>query len=121
MPRPDLSTAYVAPGNRMERVFCDVWQDYLGLTQVGCWTISLNWVRLSLDMIQINQRLKDKIDRDIPVVDMFTYPSIRLLVGHVQDDEKAAVEVAVAKQELPAEPQGQDRNRLKQRRKMLEE
>jgi polyketide synthase PksJ len=81
--RPDLLTPYVAPHTHMEKIISHIWQSYFGLEQVGVEDNFFELGATSLDIIQLNKRVKESIGRDIPVNVFFRYPTISSLALHL--------------------------------------
>jgi amino acid adenylation domain-containing protein len=105
-PRPDLTTEYRAPTNKQERDMAEILQEYLALQQVG---IDDNYFELglsSLDVIQVNTRLKEKFKQDIPLVTMFSYPTIRHFSNNLK--EIKVLKSAVQEEQNETEPQSPD-------------
>jgi acyl-coenzyme A synthetase/AMP-(fatty) acid ligase/acyl carrier protein len=70
---------YAAPRNEAERKLAKVWQEALQVEKVG---IDDNFFDLgghSLLMVTIQSRLKEVFKKDVPIVEFFKYPTIRLL------------------------------------------
>lgn len=119
--RPDLSTPYVEPGNKQEHTFVEIWKDYMGLKQVGVLDNFFELGVSSLDLIQISQRLKHHIDKEISVVDMFSYPTIRLLVAHLQSGEEGNEKDRLEPQAQNSENSvNANKSKLNQRRQKLQ-
>ncbi|WP_420805405.1 SDR family NAD(P)-dependent oxidoreductase [Paenibacillus sanguinis] len=81
--RPELTTSYLAPTNQIEQKLCEIWQNFLGLEQVG---VHDNFFELgvsSIDMVQITKQLQSVLGQEVPVLTLFTYPTIRALVNHL--------------------------------------
>ncbi|HJT72910.1 MAG TPA: amino acid adenylation domain-containing protein, partial [Chitinophaga sp.] len=79
---------YEAPGNETEQHMCSIWQDVLGLPQVG---ILDNFFELggdSIITIQVVSRCR-KLGYDIQVGDLFTYQTIARIAAVVQERMKA--------------------------------
>ena len=63
----------------MEKTIADIWQKYLNLSKIG---IDDNFFDLgghSLLMVKVNNDLKQSLMRDISIVEMYRYPTIRTL------------------------------------------
>lgn len=78
-PRPALGTAYVAWGNETERVIVKIWQDLLGVEQVG---VNDNFFDLggnSLIGLKVISRLKRELGLEIPIVALFEGPTVKSL------------------------------------------
>ena len=86
LPAPEresqVSTAYAAPGSELEQQLVAVWQEVLGAEKVG---VDDNFFDLggnSLLVTRVHARIKPLFEREVRVVDLFQYPTIRLLAEH---------------------------------------
>jgi amino acid adenylation domain-containing protein len=89
--RPDLMSPYVAPGSHIEKILSGIWQTYFGLEQVG---IEDNFFELgatSLDMIQLNRKVKEATGKELAVTTLFRYPNIRSLALHLNREGKVSI------------------------------
>jgi amino acid adenylation domain-containing protein len=85
--RPELETAYVAPGSRQEKTIAKIWSELLGVEQVG---LNDNFFDLggnSLLVVQVQSRLREALGRDLPIVKLFRYPTIKALAGFLSERE----------------------------------
>ncbi len=85
--RPDISTPYVTPTNQMEETIAGIWKKFLGIEKVGIHDNFFELGATSLDIIQVNNKLKDALGRNIPVVRMFEFPTIGTLAKKLSADE----------------------------------
>ncbi|MEH2198511.1 amino acid adenylation domain-containing protein [Nostoc sp.] len=79
---------YVAPETELQQTIASTWQTVLGLEKVS---INDNFFDLgghSLLISQVNAQLREKLQRDISVVEMFQYPSISLLAKHLSQEQQ---------------------------------
>jgi amino acid adenylation domain-containing protein len=86
--RPQLETAYLAPFTRMEKLIVDTWKEILKLDKIG---INDNFFHLggnSLSLIKVNNKLKEVLKKEIPVMEMFQFPTIHTLARHIIEEEK---------------------------------
>ncbi|HEX6292516.1 MAG TPA: amino acid adenylation domain-containing protein, partial [Herpetosiphonaceae bacterium] len=90
--RPDLDTGYVAPQSQLERVIGDVWQSILGVKQVGRHDNFFDLGGHSLLMVQVQGRLQAILDKDVPLVDMFRYATIKDLAHYLHQDQAPSFE-----------------------------
>lgn len=70
-PRPAIAVSYVAPENDLERRLADIWQELLGLEQVG---VRDNFFELgghSLLLTRLIVRLRETFEIDLPLQDVF--------------------------------------------------
>ncbi|MDZ7949837.1 non-ribosomal peptide synthetase [Nostoc sp. DedQUE09] len=79
---------YVAPKTELQQTIANTWQTVLGIEKVS---INDNFFDLgghSLLISQVNAKLREKLQRDISVVEMFQYPSISLLAKHLSQEQQ---------------------------------
>jgi len=86
LPAPErehqVSGAYVAPQSELEQQLAAVWREVLGAPQVG---VDDNFFDLggnSLLVTQVHARIKPLFAREVRVVDLFRFPTIRALCAH---------------------------------------
>jgi amino acid adenylation domain-containing protein len=97
LPEPDDRRAvsrapFLAPRGRIEDAIAAAWRAVLRLDQVG---IDDNFFDLgghSLLLVQVQAKLRSALDRDIAIVEMFQYPTIRSMAAHLA---RAAAETGV--------------------------
>ncbi|MGV2787044.1 hypothetical protein GNF98_15275, partial [Clostridium perfringens] len=92
--RPDLTTPYAAPRNRVEKTIAEVWKQFFRIDEVGIHDNFFDLGASSLDMIQVTAKLNEALDESIAVVDMFTYPSIHALAQRLTHSEENEAEEA---------------------------
>jgi acyl transferase domain-containing protein/acyl carrier protein len=112
-PRPELASAYVAPRDEFERTVAHLWQEVLGIEQVGIEDDFFELGGDSVTIIQLNGRLKEALKRDIPEVAMFRYQTISSFVEHL--DQEGSGESAADTLMDRSEEIVKSKNRLKQR------
>lgn len=81
---------YVAPRTEMERTVANIWQELFGLEQIS---VDSNFFELgghSLIMVRVHSRLREILRREIPLIDLFRFPTINSLAkslsGEQEDD-----------------------------------
>jgi amino acid adenylation domain-containing protein len=87
LPEPDgrregSRGSLVAPRNALERTIAQVWRDVLRLDEVG---VDDNFFDLgghSLLLVRVQTRLRETLNREVPIVEMFQYPTIRTMAAH---------------------------------------
>ncbi|WP_068774981.1 SDR family NAD(P)-dependent oxidoreductase [Paenibacillus sp. FJAT-26967] len=92
--RPNLTTPYAAPRNRVEKTIAEVWKQFFRIDEVGIHDNFFDLGASSLDMIQVTAKLNEALDESIAVVDMFTYPSIHALAQRLTPSEEDEAEEA---------------------------
>ncbi|HEX9732029.1 MAG TPA: amino acid adenylation domain-containing protein [Thermoanaerobaculia bacterium] len=81
--RPELATAYRAPGNRVERAVARIWREELGLDQVGIHDSFFDLGGHSLLLLRVHGKLRDQIDDRVTLIELFQYPTIASLAAHL--------------------------------------
>ncbi|MGH9939158.1 MAG: polyketide synthase dehydratase domain-containing protein, partial [Blastocatellia bacterium] len=74
-PRPNLQNPYVAPRNELESKLVEIWQDILGLDQVGCFDNFFELGGESLLATQLISRLDDAFQIELPLRVIFEAPT----------------------------------------------
>ncbi|MBX3627658.1 MAG: LLM class flavin-dependent oxidoreductase [Rhizobacter sp.] len=85
LPAPEASKAplaaesFVAPANDLEEQIAAIWKDVLKLPQVGSRDNFFDLGGHSLLAVQAHRRLRDALQRDISITDIFRFPTIQSL------------------------------------------
>ncbi len=82
-PRPNLSTAYVAPTNDIETSIAEIWQELLGIEQVGIHDNLFDLGGDSLLVIQVVSRIREVSGIEVPLRSIFETPTIAELAERV--------------------------------------
>ncbi|MEL7039184.1 MAG: phosphopantetheine-binding protein [Cyanobacteria bacterium J06592_8] len=80
--RPELETTYIMPKTEIEKTIAQIWQKALNLENIG---INDNFFDLgghSLLMVRVHSQLRTVFSSDIPLVEMFRYPTIHALADY---------------------------------------
>ena len=75
--------AHQAPNSEIEREIAAIWQEALHLEKVG---IDDNFFDLgghSLLLLEVNQKLRKSLQRDLSVVEMFQHPTVKSLAKYI--------------------------------------
>jgi amino acid adenylation domain-containing protein/non-ribosomal peptide synthase protein (TIGR01720 family) len=81
--RPQLQAAYSVPGSEAELALSSLWQETLGVAQIG---VADNFFDLgghSLHLMRIQGKVREIFHLDLPMVDLFRYPTVRSLAAHL--------------------------------------
>jgi phthiocerol/phenolphthiocerol synthesis type-I polyketide synthase E len=78
-PRPNLSTAYVAPQTETERELADIWGAQLGVDKVGIHDRFFELGGHSLLAVQLANEIHDRLLVDLPVLKLFQSPTVAAL------------------------------------------
>jgi hypothetical protein len=81
------TTDYIAPKSRTEKIIARAWKQVLELDKVGAHNNFFEIGGTSLDVIQVTALMKKTLNRDVPVVHIFQYPTIRTLAGYFDSEE----------------------------------
>jgi acyl transferase domain-containing protein len=107
--RPALANAYVAPRNEPEQVISEIWQELLGVAQVGVYDNFFELGGHSLLVTQVVSRLRELFPFEIPLSQVFevqTVADLALLIvqemAALQESEAMAAILAEIEQ-LPAD------------------
>ncbi len=94
-PRPELETAFTAPGTDVERAVAEIWQAILGFESIG---LDDNFFDLGGDSflaVQVAARLQETLGVELPAARLYQGLTVRSLARHLaQDDNKADAERA---------------------------
>jgi len=88
--RPELATAFVAPDGALEEFLATQWRDLLRLNRVGARDNFFDLGGNSVMIVQIHHRLKQHLQRDVPLIALFQYPTIDTLARFLGDNTGAA-------------------------------
>ncbi|OJT19748.1 polyketide synthase [Archangium sp. Cb G35] len=77
--RPALGTEYVAPGSELEGTLVRIWQETLGLEQLGVHDNFFDLGGSSLIWLKVVGRLKKELGREVPLTSVFEAPSVAAL------------------------------------------
>jgi tyrocidine synthetase-3 len=88
LPRPGTEQAqpYSAPGSDKEKILAEIWKEVLELNQVGRDDNFFDLGGTSLDIFSVNTRINEIFKKQIPIVSMFQYPTIRSLVSCLEEE-----------------------------------
>jgi natural product biosynthesis luciferase-like monooxygenase protein len=75
--------AFVAPASDLEEQIAAIWKDVLKLPQVGARDNFFDLGGHSLLAVQAHRRLRDALQRDISITDIFRFPTIQSLSAYL--------------------------------------
>ena len=87
--------AGAAPAGPSELAIAAIWRDVLGRPEVGATVNFFDAGGSSLALVTVRERIADQFGRELPVAELFQFPSIRALARHL-DGVHAAPELARA-------------------------
>ncbi|NQE32470.1 non-ribosomal peptide synthetase [Microcoleus asticus] len=112
---PQLETTYVAPQTDIEQAIATVWQQVLHLEKVG---VDDNFFDLgghSLLMAQAQSKLREAIDRDVSMMEMFKYPTISSLAKYLSEEPEEKSSVGQSREHIKKQKEAINRQKQKQR------
>jgi len=87
---------YVGPRNAVEEVIVRVWEDLLGIGKVSVHDNFFDLGGHSLLMLRVCTALRQVLDTDFEIVDLFTFPTIHSLALHLSGKGETNKEAAFA-------------------------
>jgi amino acid adenylation domain-containing protein len=85
--RPELAEMYVAPRSAAEKELCRIWAGMLNIKDVG---VRDNFFELggnSLMAIRMSTEIRTAMQKEVPVVKVFQYPTVEKLASHLAGAE----------------------------------
>jgi len=113
---PQLETNYVPPQTEIEQAIATVWQQVLHLEKVG---VDDNFFDLgghSLLMAQAHSQLREVVDKEVSMLEMFKYPTISSLAKYLS--EERGEESSFGQNQNRAKKQKEAINRQKQKQSL---
>jgi amino acid adenylation domain-containing protein len=80
---------YVAPRTPLEQMVASVWQEALGVERAGLDDNFFDLGGYSLLVARVRFNLREKLQKDIALVDFFSYPTVRLLAEKLEHREES--------------------------------
>jgi amino acid adenylation domain-containing protein len=84
--RPE-NVAYAEPQSALERTIAEVYRDLLRVARVGLHDNFFDLGGHSLLVVRAHQRLKEALGKEIPVLDLFRFPTVAALARHLGGEE----------------------------------
>lgn len=98
-PRPILPTSYVAPRNQTEQMLAIIWQELLGVSQVGIYDSFFELGGHSLLATQLVSRLRSQLQGDLPIQTIFEAATIAELGQLIEEHKQITLP-----EEVPSQP-----------------
>jgi amino acid adenylation domain-containing protein len=77
------SAAHTSPRSDIERQIADIWQEVLGLEQVGIHENFFDLGGHSLQLVRVHTELAKRASVKVPLVALFEFPTVAALAAHV--------------------------------------
>ncbi|MFG2074619.1 amino acid adenylation domain-containing protein [Nonomuraea maritima] len=78
------------PATPTERLVAGVWREVLGLPRISAEANFFEIGGHSLATAQVQARLAASLGREVPIVDLFRFPTVRTLAAHLDGDRRPA-------------------------------
>lgn len=88
--RPEVSSSYAAPRNEEEEQIVAIWQELLGIQPIGIHDDFFELGGHSLLAVQVNSRINDLFQIDLPASTLFEVPTVAGLVKKIETLRQAA-------------------------------
>ena len=108
-PSPEFRQAH-RQGASLVPTITSIWREVLGQESPGPDTNFFELGGNSLLLVQIQEKLGDSLDREIPIVDLFKHPTIRTLAEHLQPGGSETKPIASTAPQQPSTNGGADRD-----------
>ncbi|MFL5542599.1 MAG: amino acid adenylation domain-containing protein, partial [Longimicrobiaceae bacterium] len=92
LPAPEMGSSddrYVEPRTPVEEVLAELWREVLGVARVGRDDGFFELGGHSLLLMRLHGRLYEVLGREVPIVDLFRFPTVASLAGHLERDPDA--------------------------------
>ncbi len=77
--RRQVAAEYVAPTSPTEQAIAAIWSDLLGIAEIGVNDSFFDLGGNSLLLVQVHGKLKAAFGRDVPLLELFRYPTVAAL------------------------------------------
>jgi len=88
--RPDHA-AYAEPQSALERAIAEIYRDLLRIGRIGLHDNFFDLGGHSLLIVRAHQKLKEALGREIPVLDLFRFPTVAALARHLGGEETGSL------------------------------
>ncbi|HEX6046567.1 MAG TPA: amino acid adenylation domain-containing protein [Pyrinomonadaceae bacterium] len=81
--RPAMTVSYAAPQTPLEQTIAGVWREFLKLDTVGVNDVFFDLGGHSLLLVLVHEKLQQRLDREVPIADLFKFPTVRTLAANL--------------------------------------
>ncbi|WP_392535260.1 SDR family NAD(P)-dependent oxidoreductase [Nostoc sp. C117] len=85
--RPNLKNEYIAPKNEIEQAIAEVWQELLGINEVGRYDNFFELGGDSLLIVQVRSKLQKRLNINFSINDAFEHSTISALGQYLSKDQ----------------------------------
>ncbi|HZN07055.1 MAG TPA: non-ribosomal peptide synthetase, partial [Pyrinomonadaceae bacterium] len=90
--RPAMTVSFAAPQTPLEQTIADVWREFLKLDTVGVNDVFFDLGGHSLLLVLVHERLQQRLHREVPIADLFKFPTVRTLARNLDSRPQAKEE-----------------------------
>lgn len=83
---------FVAPAGSVEQAVAAIWKDILHTDPIGVDDNFFDFGGHSLQVVQVQNRLREALNIDVPVLKLFQFPTVRTLAKFIAEQQSAAGE-----------------------------
>ncbi|MEG4572782.1 amino acid adenylation domain-containing protein [Microcoleus sp. N3A4] len=112
---PQLEITYVAPQTELEQIIATVWQQVLHLEKVGVEDNFFDLGGHSLLIAQAHSQLREVVDREVSIIEMFKYPTISSLAQYLSEEPEEKSSVGQSREHINKQKEAINRQKQKQR------
>jgi len=87
--RRETQAVHVSPRSELERILASIWRETLTVEQVGIDDKFFDIGGNSITLVRIQNMINDRVHRDIPIVMLFRYPTIRALASYMAGEHRS--------------------------------
>ncbi len=96
LPEPDETRPeggmYAEPQSAMERAIAEIYRNLLRIARIGLHDNFFDLGGHSLLIVRAHQKLKEALGREIPVLDLFRFPTVAALARHLGGEETSTLQ-----------------------------
>ncbi len=89
----DVEVIYEAPRNDLERYITQVWLEVLGIGKIDVHDNFFDIGGHSILMVQVHVKLQENVNKDLTMVDLLRYTTIRSLADYLSADQPTKVDL----------------------------
>ncbi len=116
LPEPDLvitreDKVYVEPETELEKMIAAAWQEVLGIEKVGIHDNIFDLGGSSFHIVQIHNKLVERLSKSVSLVKLFEYPTISQLTHYLSEgvEDTTKLEESESRSELRRQKRGRRR------------
>ncbi|MEG3990487.1 amino acid adenylation domain-containing protein [Microcoleus sp. S28C3] len=112
---PQLEITYIAPQTEIEKSIATVWQQVLHLEKVGVDDNFFDIGGHSLLMAQAHSQLREVVDKEVSIIEMFKYPTISSLAKYLSEEPEQKSSLRQSQERINKQKDAITRQKQKQR------